>query len=154
VITLSGLTLHSNTATGNQWYLAGTLIPFATSQNYTATQGGVYWDVVTLNGCASDSSNHIMIIPEGVNSHSSAGVSIYPVPNEGQFNMSITTASSETFSVSVYNSLGVKIYEEPKVNVNGTLHKVIDLRPVPNGVYTIIVEDNQNQIVKKIVVNK
>jgi hypothetical protein len=81
-------------------------------------------------------------------------ISVYPVPNEGQFNVSITTASAEIFSIRVYNDLGMKIYEEAKVDVNGSLQKVIDLGPVPGGVYTIIFEDSQNQVVKKIVVNK
>jgi hypothetical protein len=40
------------------------------------------------------------------------------------------------------------------VDVNGSLQKVIDLRPVPNGVYTIIFENSLNQVVKKIIVNK
>ena len=75
------------------------------------------------------------------------------MPNDGRFNVSIT-ASNETFSISVYNSLGVKIYEETKVDVNGTLQKVIDLRPVPNGIYSVIFENSQNQVVKKIIVNK
>ncbi|MCX6247799.1 MAG: T9SS type A sorting domain-containing protein, partial [Bacteroidetes bacterium] len=66
----------------------------------------------------------------------------------------ITTASTESFSIMVYNNLGVKIYEETRVEVNGSLQKVIDLRPVSNGVYTVIFENGLNQVVKKIVVNK
>ena len=113
-----------------------------------------YWDVVTLLGCVSDTSNHFVFLITGIDPHSSAAISIYPVPNEGQFNVSITTASAESFSIRVYNDLGIKIYEEPKVDVNGTLQKVIDLGSVPNGVYTVIFEDSQNQVVKKIVVSK
>jgi hypothetical protein len=48
----------------------------------------------------------------------------------------------------------MKIYEETKVEVNGSLQKVIDLRPVPNGVYSVIFENRHGQVVKKIVVNK
>jgi hypothetical protein len=90
----------------------------------------------------------------GIGQHSSAVINLYPVPNEGMFNVSIITASEESFSISVYNSLGVKIYEETKVDVNGTLQKMIDLRPVPSGVYTVIFEDSLNQVVKKIIINK
>ncbi len=154
VVTNTGTTLHSNYANGNQWYFQGTLITGATGQTYVATQDGYYWDVVTLNGCSSDSSNHVMILTTGINPHSNAVISVYPVPNEGQFNVSITTASAETFSISAYNNLGVKIYEEARVDVNGTLQKVIDLRPVPAGIYTLIFGNSQNQVVKKIVVNK
>jgi hypothetical protein len=132
----------------------GAPIPGATGQTYVATQDGYYWSVVTLNGCSSDPSNRKLIVVTGIDSHSSSAINIYPVPNDGQFNVSITTASSESFSISVYNSLGVKIYEETKVDVNGFLQKMIDLRPVPNGVYTVIFENSENQMVKKIIVNK
>jgi hypothetical protein len=154
VVTNTGTTLHSSAATGNQWFDQSGLIPGATAQTYVATQYGYYWDVVTLNGCSSDTSNRVLIILIGIDPHSSSVINLYPVPNEGMFNVSIITASDETFSISVYNSLGIKIYEEGKVIVNGSLNKVIDLRPVPNGVYTVIFENSQNQVVKKIVVNK
>src|SRR5450759_163811 len=63
-------------------------------------------------------------------------------------------ASNESFSISVYNSLGVKIYEETKVDVNGSIQKVIDLRPVPNGVYSVVVRNSLGQVVRKIIVNR
>jgi hypothetical protein len=154
VVTNIGTTLYSSAPTGNQWYFEGTLIVGATAQTYVATQDGYYWSIVTINSCSSDASNHLQIITTGVDSHSSSAINIYPVPNDGQFSVSITTASSESFSISVYNSLGVKIYEETKVDVNGSLQKMIDLRPVPNGVYTVIFVNSQNQVVKKIIVHK
>jgi hypothetical protein len=154
VVTNTWDTLHSNAATGNQWYDLAGIISGATGQTYVATQTGYYWTIVTLNGCSSDTSNHKFILLEGIDPHSSAAINIYPVPNNGQFTVSITTASEESFSIRVYNNLGVKIHEESNVNVNGSLNKVIDLRPVANGVYTVIFENTLNQVVKKIVVNK
>jgi hypothetical protein len=109
---------------------------------------------VTINNCSSDTSIHEFILVEGVDSYSSTAIDVYPVPNDGQFKVSITTASKESFSMRVYNDLGVKIYEESKVEVNGSLRKTIDLRPMSNGVYTVIFENSQNQVVKKIVVKK
>jgi hypothetical protein len=154
--------VSSSAPTGNQWYYSatpggtGAPISGATAQTYdcTLTGTGYYWSIVTINGCSSAESNHQYVIITGIDSHSSSAINIYPVPNDGQFNVSITTAFSESFSISVYNSLGVKIYEETKVDVNGSLQKMIDLRPVPNGVYSVVFENSQNQVVKKIIVNK
>jgi hypothetical protein len=162
VVTNTGYIVSSSAPTGNQWYYSATQsgtgapISGATAQTYNAalTGTGYYWSIVTLNGCSSLESNHQYVIVTGIDSHSSSAINIYPVPNNGQFNVSITTTSSESFSISVYNSLGVKIYKETKVDVNGSLQKVIDLRPVPSGVYTLIFENSQNQVVKKIIVNK
>jgi hypothetical protein len=156
VVTNTGYIAESNAPAGNQWYFNGTLIPGATGQTYDATLSGTgyFWSVVTLNGCSSDTSNHKYIVVTGVDKHSSSAINIYPVPNDGQFHVSITTASAESFSISIYNNLGVKIYAETKVEVSGTLTKVIDLRPIPNGVYTVIFDNGHGEIVKKIVVNK
>jgi len=55
---------------------------------------------------------------------------------------------------SVYNNLGVKIYEVANVEVSGSIIKIIDLRPVPNGLFTVIIKSSQEQVIKKIVVNK
>jgi hypothetical protein len=162
VVTNTGYTAYSSAPAGNQWYYSATQsgtgapIPGATAQTYYAvpTGTGWYWSIVTLNGCSSDTSNHKLIITVGIDSHSSTAINIYPVPNDGRFNVSITTASRESFSISVYNGLGVKIYEETKVDVNGSLQKVIDLRPVPSGVYSVIFVNSENQVVKRIIVNK
>ena len=90
----------------------------------------------------------------GIDLHSSLEINIYPIPNDGQFNVSITTASAETFSISIYNTIGVNIYQETNIKETSSLQKVIDLRPLPSGVYTVIFKNSQNQVVKKIIVNK
>ena len=153
-VTNTGVVLHSSAPAGNQWYFQGNAIQGATSQDYTATQTGYYWVIVNLNGCSSDSSNHKLILTTGIGSPSPTEISVYPVPNDGRFNVSIVTPSAEIFDISVFNDLGVRIYQETNVEVSGTFKKVIDLRPVPNGVYTVIFEDTRNHIVKRIVVNK
>jgi len=154
VVTNRGDTLFSSAPSGNQWYFEGNLIIGGISQTYVATQDGNYWDVVDLNGCLSDTSNHKLILITGMNSQSESMINVYPVPNEGRFNISITTLSDESFSINVYNTLGTSIYEESNFKVSGSLQKVIDLRPLPNGVYTLIIKTDQKQVVKKIVVNQ
>ena len=152
VVTNTGDTLHSSSPTGNQWYFEGNIILGATSQEYIATQDGYYWDLGTLNGCTSDTSNHKLIIITGINTHPGSIIIIYPVPNTGEFNVTISTNYRTSFNICIYNSLGVKIYEDANVAVDDIFQKVIDLRPVPYGVYTIIFENNQGVVVKNIVV--
>jgi hypothetical protein len=153
VITSSGDTLHSSAPAGNQWYFNGTLIIGATGQTYVATQSGLYSDIVDLQGCSSDTSNQIHIVMIGIEPHPASVINLYPVPNDGQFNIAITTASEESFTIGVYNNLGVKIYETPKVVVSGSVIRVIDLRPTPNGMYTVIITGDRETVIKKIIVN-
>jgi hypothetical protein len=162
VVTSLGWIASSSEPLGNQWYYSptwsgtGALIPGATASTYDASLIGIgyYWSIVTLNGCSSDSSNHQFVYWEGVSSHSSSAINIYPVPNDGQFKVSMTSSSHETFTIKVFNVLGTMISELKGIEVNGTVEKIIDLRPVPNGVYSVIFENSVGQTVKKIVVNK
>jgi hypothetical protein len=152
VLTMIGPnTLHSSAPVGNQWYLNGNLLPGATGQTFIAVQWGYYWTIVTINGCPSDSSNHVYWFYEGINSHSSPAFEIYPVPNDGMFNISITAGSEESFSIVIYNTLGVKVYEERNVEADGSMDKMIDLRSLASGVYTVIVSSRQGQGVRKFV---
>jgi hypothetical protein len=154
VITNVGPILTSDAPAGNQWYYQGTMIPGATNQSYMATQDGLYWVVVTLNGCPSAPSNEINIVEIGINPNQGSGISVYPVPNDGRFTISITSASTESFTLSVVNNLGVEVYLQKDVSVTGTIDKVIDLRPIPSGIYTLIIRNSENQVVRKIIVNK
>jgi hypothetical protein len=154
VVTNIGNTLYSDAPTGNQWYFEGTLIVGATAQTYDATQTGYYWSVVTLNGCSSAESNHQYIIIVGVDSHSSSAINVYPVPNDGRFTVSIISSSKEPFTITVFSNLGVKIHEVKDIHVNSQFYQVIDLRPVFNGIYTVVIRNSIYHIVKKVVVSR
>jgi large repetitive protein len=154
IITSSGPVLTSDAPAGNQWYLGGTIIPGETNQSYTATVNGMYYDVVTLNGCSSAPSNQIDVVNIGIQNIKGSVISVYPVPNEGVFNVTITSGTPENYSISVENNLGVQVYLQKDIMVSGSVQRTIDLRPVANGVYTVIFTNNQNRVVKKVIVNK
>jgi len=155
VVTVSGAVLTSSVATGNQWYFEGTAIAGATGQSYTVTHNtGYYWCVVTTNGCSSPLSNKVWVVVTGQQELQSSNFNVYPVPNDGSFTVSITSPVQETYSIVIYNQLGSKIYESGNVNVNGTFEKLIDLRPIANGVYSIVFLNNEHKMVKKLLINK
>jgi hypothetical protein len=162
VVTNTGYIVSSSAATGNQWYFSttatgtGAPISGATGQTYDATLTGTgyYWVIVTVNGCPSAPSNRVLVITTGIEKLSSSVINIFPVPNDGRFTVTFSGSSTETFTISIFNNLGVMIFEERNVEMNGMTNRVIDLRPVPNGVYNVIFNNNQKVVVKKIVVNK
>jgi len=153
-ITAVGPVLTSSAASGNQWVKEGTPITGETGQSFTATHTGHYWTIVTLNGCSSDTSNHLYVEFVGISNNTAPGFELYPVPNDGKFNISITSPTVATFTIDIYNNLGSKIYEDVNVRVNGKLEKSIDLRPIPDGVYTVTLKNSDNQLVRKIVIRK
>ena len=155
-ITASGYVLASSAANGNQWYHDGTAVTGATNQTYTVPSSapGWYWTVVTLGPCSSDSSNHKYIQGVGIGEHSSGEISIYPVPNDGRFSISIGSEQEISYKLDIYNSLGVKVYGEHTITVKGTQVTPVDLGSVPSGLYTIVLRNTDNQVVRKILVNK
>jgi hypothetical protein len=162
VVTNTGYTAYSSAPAGNQWYYSvthsGTGGPIlgATGQTYDATQTGTgwYWSIVTLYGCSSDTSNHKLIITVGIDSHSSSAINVYPVPNDGKFTVSIISPSQEPFIITVFTNLGIQILEVKDIHVNGHFDQVIDLRPVFNGIYTVVIRNSIYHIVKKVVVSR
>ncbi len=156
VVTANGSLLTSSIATGNQWYYEGTgLIVGATNQTYTATITGWYWSVVTVNGCSSDTSNHVYVLFVGQEELSGNKYNVYPVPNDGKFNVSVNTSAQETFTIQVFNLLGEKFYESNDVTTSGgKFDAEIDLRPLARGIYTVIFLNGDHKVVRKMIVNK
>ena len=156
VVTASGYVLTSSAASGNQWYHDGTAVPGATAQTYTvpATAPGWYWTVVTLNTCSSDSSNHVYIQGVGIGEHNSGNVSIYPVPNDGHFNIAISSERETEYKLDIYNSIGIRVYGDKTITVSGTSLTRVDLGDAPAGLYTVVLRSTDNQVIRKILVNK
>jgi len=156
VVTVNGNVLTSSAPTGNQWYYDNTgAISGATGQTYTVVNNtGWYWCVVTTSGCSSAISNKVYVVVTGIaDQTSSATFKLFPVPNDGRFTVSIESASSESYTLEVFNSLGVKIYELTKIEVSGRTEQVIDLRPITTGMYTVVLRNSERQMVKKFVVH-
>jgi hypothetical protein len=155
VITLNGYILTSDAPLGNQWYFNGSPIIGATGQTYDATLSGTgtYWTVVTLNGCSSDTSNNIYVIVVGTEDLQGGDVAIYPVPNDGQFTI-LVKGQSGNATLEIFNVLGTKVYENTKVVLTGTTKLSVDLRPASNGIYTVYLKNETNQVIRKILIRK
>jgi len=155
VITQIGTLLSSNAVNGNQWYFEGTMIFGATNQTYAPTQIGHYWDIVTLNGCSSDTSNHLYVVIIGITDKTSGfGVELYPNPNDGRFALQLSTMGKLIFDMTVVNELGVNVRTIKDVVADGNKEQIFDLGSVPDGVYTIVIRNGDKVITRKFVIKK
>ena len=75
----------------------------------------------------------------GVNDHGGLGVVVSPNPSNGRFAIDITCRYSSV-SLNIYNALGVNVYSEQNLRVNGKLHQNIDLSGVASGIYMMKVD--------------
>ncbi|NVO21560.1 MAG: T9SS type A sorting domain-containing protein [Bacteroidetes bacterium] len=152
VITLSGYLLTSSAPAGNQWYYDGEIIAGAIGQTYLAPHTGNYYAVVTLNGCSSDTSNNIYVVYVGVNDLVKVQkVEVYPNPNDGRFTLSVTTTSAEKFDLRIVNNLGVMVYEKQNLYMDGVYMVKFDLQNLSKGVYLVILNSDNKQIIRKFV---
>ena len=147
VITLSGATLTSSAAQGNQWYLAGLPIKGETNQILNATEVGTYTVISTINKCASQASSPMDIRITGI-LQSENSLSVYPNPNNGRFIIKKTGVSHET-QIEIFSIIGAKVFE-------ATLNKEeteIDLVHLSKGIYLIKPKTNSAYLpVMKIIV--
>jgi hypothetical protein len=153
VITFVNDVLSSSIATGNQWYQDGVAIAGATNQTYEPTSAGDYYVIVTLNGCSSGESNHIWVSLTAINDVEESNFTVYPVPNNGTFTVSVTHAQAGTYTIRVVNALGQSIFEQVQ-ETDGTFKKDVDLNYAPNGMYHVVIINNKHTVIRKILITK
>jgi alpha-tubulin suppressor-like RCC1 family protein len=126
-----------------QWYINGSIITGATSQNYTPTTTGNYSVEVTYaNGCTGLSSDYFFGIANIIDQEP-ISIGLYPNPTTGILNLAITNyQSDETISITIMDQTGriVRVINTP---IHGNLQ--IDLTDTETGSYMAIIQINEYQ---------
>ena len=153
VVTAAGALLTSTTVTGNQWFYEGTgAIPGATGQTYTATITGWYWSVVEGTGCPFLESNHVYVLFVGQDEMQGKAFSVYPVPNNGKFNLILNELPAGNYTILVFNQTGARVYECDDIRLQGNIEKMIDIRPAAPGIYSVVLLSKDHAMVRKVLV--
>ena len=79
-------------------------------------------------------------------------VSIYPNPNQGNFNLEITNSKSGIFLVSIMDVLGRVIYSQNQSLTQG--NNILPLSIEQTGIYFLTIGNEKNRIVRLVVINK
>lgn len=110
---------------------------------------GDYVDtLVNITGCDSVARLHLTInITTGLSEAANgSGISVYPNPNNGLFNIHFSSNAIEPTRVRVLNVLGTEVYN--KIHNSNT---TINLSEVENGVYFVMIDYKDKPIVWRIV---
>ncbi|AHJ96160.1 T9SS type A sorting domain-containing protein [Hymenobacter swuensis] len=145
-------TLTSSAATGNQWYLNGTLIPGATGQDYvvnSAAQYGTYTVVVTnAAGCASVPSA-TQVVTSSVKPLAGTSLTLYPNPTtDGMLTVKLA-GYNKAVELTVYNAIGQQVHT--LTVPAGRLDQPLDLTQLPSGVYMLRARTEGGLDVRRIV---
>jgi hypothetical protein len=151
-ITQNGGVLTSSAATGNQWYLNGTLIPGATGQVYTTTANGNYSVIATANGCPSAASAPLNMLSTGLAGDlAGAGITVYPNPNQGKFEVKLTGYNQKA-TIYLFSLTGQLIRSQ---EVKATTNEVITPMHIENlaaGTYLLKVTSDKGVKVERLIV--
>jgi hypothetical protein len=90
----------------------------------------------------------------GIGENDGLRMSIYPVPNQGMFQLKIGQAEGNACELEVCSINGKRIWARKVTALNGTLDLMIDLGNVPSGVYTLKVVMDGRSLTEKFVVQK
>lgn len=149
-----GDTVFSNATDGNQWYRNGEVLEGETKSYLVLHESGEYFVKICLSGCCSEESDQITLGSVGFADIGLNKFSVYPVPNDGLFKVAIFTTKPEQVRIYILSKFGQVFFELPPVTVNGEFESVVDIRPSPNGVYTIVFDDGEHKIIRKILINR
>jgi hypothetical protein len=154
VVTQTGNTLISNTASGNQWYLDGKLIEGATGQTYIPLQSGNYQVAVALStGCTVISDNFayvLMALHPGTDTD--IGLVIFPVPANKLINVLFTAKIADKLTLSLINSAGAIAYTKTQDMTAGNFSTVINVANLAPGTYVLKTVIGNNIYAKKVLV--
>jgi hypothetical protein len=153
-ISQNGNILNSTAPDGNQWYLNGTAIGGATDPTLNVVDDGVYYVLVTLNGCISDTSNFIPFTSGIGESQRANQIFIYPNPNNGEFHLEVMIDGKKDLSLKIIDYLGKTLYFKEPGKYTGRFSETVKLPCLPSGIYKLIVTIDHEIITKNIVIRK
>ena len=156
VITLTGGSLTSSSATGNQWYLNDALIPGATDPVYTPSTSGIYYVIVSdpVSDCPSLPSNNINFLMTGIDQSGMEGlVSVYPNPFREKITISYMLEEAGAVKISLFDAFGkeVRVILDPERQSAGKHQAEMTAEVLSNGVYIIKIQTPFYTISKKII---
>lgn len=76
---------------------------------------------------------------------------LYPNPNNGNFNIQFTSNSNNEIKVNVHDMRGREVFQKSYSN-NGLFNESLELNNIQSGIYLVTVQDGARKEVKKIVV--
>lgn len=118
----------------------------ATATTPKATYAAADWDVLGLDAC-SGLGNKVSLGNEKETLKSTAEISVFPNPNNGNFTIQFDV-NSENNTVEIYSVLGQKVFEKSGIKTN-----TIEISNLEKGVYFIKVNNQNTTNNKKVLVN-
>ncbi|MDB4655866.1 HYR domain-containing protein [Flavobacteriales bacterium] len=136
-----------------QWFLNGNPIPGANQETYEIDSSGTYTVcVIDFEGCEGCSFNFDMNCCVGIEEALFDGdVNVYPNPNNGEFTLEVEMQRSMDMSVGLYDMVGKQVWLDQGLGNQTSLRKQYDLSSIPDGVYFLRINADNQMMVQKLI---
>jgi hypothetical protein len=151
-VSLNGTTLASSSATGNQWYKNGEIIPDATASTHEVTETGIYTVAVTTNTCSAVSAE-ITVAITGLEFKGEQSIAIYPNPVNDWFTVEIDEdIASQVKSLRLVDTKGTLMSTyNPEEIINGSIS--INMVNQAKGVYHLAIRTADRTFIYRVIKN-
>lgn len=79
-------------------------------------------------------------------------MNVYPNPSNGNFTISFSAQAGKTYDMAAYNLLGQQVVHATIQHASGNYTYPVDLSQFGKGIYTVMLKDGSQQVVKKVAV--
>ncbi len=79
---------------------------------------------------------------------------VYPNPNDGNFVVNLTSMPNEDGKIILVNTLGVKVFTKELNAQGGRTIEKINVSHLPTGIYTLLLEQNDEIITKRVMIDR
>ncbi len=79
-------------------------------------------------------------------------ISVFPNPSNGEFTLELNSAKSVVADLTITNNLGMKVYAEKEVAINGKTLKNLSLSGLSSGIYLLALQSGDVKITQKILI--
>ncbi|MEM7654933.1 MAG: T9SS type A sorting domain-containing protein, partial [Bacteroidota bacterium] len=138
-----------------QWFLDGILLNVDSMSIDASVFGEGDYTVQVSNGpCASDFSDAFAFSSTSVTSLIFESLEIAPNPSSGTFQLLGQQAEARSLSFQVFNSLGQAVSPKEQKQVAPSWKYALNLEYLPEGVYLLRIESNQQAIYQRLLLQK
>ncbi len=119
---------------------------------YTPVYNGQYFNIVTENGCSSDTSNIVDIMITGTKPLDENSISLFPNPANDHVTLLLGSYKGKALNLTLLTSNGVNIYE--RKYAAGEIGNEINMNTegLNPGVYFLKIEADNSVLLKKILI--
>ncbi|QKZ13570.1 YCF48-related protein [Spirosoma sp. KUDC1026] len=141
--------LQTNFTGQVQWTFRGQPIPGATNQKYTANQGTGFYAVRAINECGYTLSDSAFLMITALENGLVDRVTVFPNPTQARLSIDVTHPRTKPLPLTLTTLSG-----QPMISRSlapGTVRDEIDVSGLPTATYLLIVGDDKERAVYKII---